>query len=1144
MTCDPSLLAAGPAWPVLDDRDRAALLAELLERLPGFLPEWRPGAGDPGRALLAAYARYLEILGEGLNRLPERSLLAFLDLFGTSLTTAQSARVPLVFTLLPTSPGDVQLPAQTSVAASLPPPAPSLLAQDADAAPPPPAFYTMQPVSLGRAPLVALRSVDPAADCMTDGSDGLQAGFTAFDDRTPVGHALHLGHATLFKLTGTAEIVLSVAFAEAARPGRLLVAAWDYLSADGWLPLQVTVDGTRRFTTDGEITLSKCCGPDSKEGVVNGVTSCWIRATLDTAQPFADIVTTASGAIETDVAAGWAAGDLLVVDGAVRGVVHSSAGTRVALQQPVHFDVGETVDVLGKPSAIVAKAPVTTVGVGTAYPFLDGDAVTADGATTAVVARVRPGVLDLATPLAGADPGGRFFLAATPPPLRPPELDGLGPLPEFLEVLARLGVSKSGLQADQASCDASPLDLGSPFLPFGPQPAPFATFHVACDEAFALPGAQVQLEFTLARAVEAAGQPVLAWEYFDGASWQPLGIVQDLLDATGSLTTGGIVRFDCPHDWVACAVNGSTRRWLRARLDGGDYGRPMQLQVTLDAAKHPVVTSTPATLAPPVVSRLRIAYTLFTGFRFPEACQACNDFVFADFGDQVRRGAGAFTPFVPLDDRAPALHFGYDGRPPAGLASTYVAIEGATGAPEATSPFAWDYRAADGWREFVVLDGTNGFTTSGMLRWVVPPDAVATPGFGGTLHRLRARLKAGERVAPTAFAAIRPNAVWAQQGETVQQLVIGDSDGRPGQGFAIRADRLPVLPGETIELREWTGRGDDWQTAVLDVPAADLRFDREPLTGVPLAIWVRWRERAVLHDAGPDERVYLLERTNGLLRFGDDRHGRVPPAGARVVASFATGGGAAGNVAAGTVTQLRSGVAYLQGVTNPVAASGGAACERLASVGARGPQRLRNRERSVSFEDYEWLAREASPDVARVRCLPLTGPDGRPMPGWVGLLAAPQGSDPLPRPTPEFTRRIRDFLARRCPATVAGRIQVCAPRYVQVGVVATVVPVDPAGAADVGQRVRDACDRFLHPLAGGADGQGWQFGEPLYLSMVAVLLEAIDGVDHCASLQLVVGERLAGDRVAVGPDGIVAAGPHDIDVAFAAPGARALVGAR
>ena len=55
--------------------------------------------------------------------------------------------------------------------------------------------------------------------------------------------------------------MLSFAFG-AARPSdspgarqRPLLLDWEYLSADGWLPLKLAQDGTARFTRDGTITL-------------------------------------------------------------------------------------------------------------------------------------------------------------------------------------------------------------------------------------------------------------------------------------------------------------------------------------------------------------------------------------------------------------------------------------------------------------------------------------------------------------------------------------------------------------------------------------------------------------------------------------------------------------------------------------------------------------------------------------------------------------------------------------------------------------------------------------------------------------------------------------------------------------------------
>ena len=76
------------------------------------------------------------------------------------------------------------------------------------------------------------------------------------------------------------------------------------------------------------------------------------------------------------------------------------------------------------------------------------------------------------------------------------------------------------------------------------------------------------------------------------------------------------------------------------------------------------------------------------------------------------------------------------------------------------------------------------------------------------------------------------------------------------------------------------------------------------------------------------------------------------------------GGGLGGNVAAGGITQLLSGLP-VQGVTNPRAAEGGADGERPEDVLARGPMVLRHRRQALSAADYESLAREASPAEIR-----------------------------------------------------------------------------------------------------------------------------------------------------------------------------------
>ena len=134
--------------PLVDPRDERSVLAELVRDLPGYTPEWSPLEGGAAYAAMQAFARLAGIVNDRLNRVPDRNLLACLDMLGTHLLPAQAARVPLMFSVMPDAPVDVTLPAGSQVAAAPEPVAPSL---ESDAKAPVPAepvvFYNERPVT-------------------------------------------------------------------------------------------------------------------------------------------------------------------------------------------------------------------------------------------------------------------------------------------------------------------------------------------------------------------------------------------------------------------------------------------------------------------------------------------------------------------------------------------------------------------------------------------------------------------------------------------------------------------------------------------------------------------------------------------------------------------------------------------------------------------------------------------------------------------------------------------------------------------------------------------------------------------------------------------------------------------------------------
>jgi hypothetical protein len=621
--------------------------------------------------------------------------------------------------------------------------------------------------------------------------------------------------------------------------------------------------------------------------------------------------------------------------------------------------------------------------------------------------------------------------------------------------------------------------------------------------------------------------PRLAWEYWDGRRWQRL--VEPGDTPAVNLLGSGEVAFTVPDDWAPSEVGGVQARWLRLRLTSGSYSH-LRLVSWKDTESDRVNFFPIVEPRPPAVETFLLGYVYRSPWAAPERCLTHNDFAWEDRSAAARWRGTPFAPWRPVADTTPALYLGLDAPLPLARVSLWVDVEEAPEG-EPPVPLVWEAWTGRRWEPLAVDDETAHLRRPGMVAFV-PGPTTALARFGTERHWVRARRQEDGPAFERHLRALRLNAAWAAQVQTVRDEVVGGSTGLPRQAFFLR--QAPVLPGEVIEVRELEGARAAVELPILEenlrqagLPGDALDVVRDMRTGAVREVWVRWERRPHLFFSGPDDRHYVVERSRGRVIFGDGRHGRIPPPGADNVAAraYRAGGGLDGNLPAGALAVLMGPVPLAQGVVNVRAAEGGADGERLAAVAARGPRTLRHRRQAITAADYEALAREASPEVAVARALPATHPSGRPAPGWVTLIVMPQSRDPRPQPSFELRRRVREFLAARVPAPVAGRVAVVGPTYLPVGVDAAVVPASPADAGPVVQRVRERLADFLQPVTGGPQGEGWPFGRDVYLSDVAAALERVPGVDAVALLHLLLDGTPRGERVPVPPDRIVVAGP-------------------
>jgi predicted phage baseplate assembly protein len=282
---------------------------------------------------------------------------------------------------------------------------------------------------------------------------------------------------------------------------------------------------------------------------------------------------------------------------------------------------------------------------------------------------------------------------------------------------------------------------------------------------------------------------------------------------------------------------------------------------------------------------------------------------------------------------------------------------------------------------------------------------------------------------------------------------------------------------------------------------------------------------------------------------GTLRHfGAVPAKGAPIrLRAYRTGGGERGNVARGAISVLKSSIPYIATVGNRRPAIGGTDGEDLENAKLRGPLLLRTRQRAVTAEDYENLARAAAGDVARVRCVPadaatVVAPSGARSEGGVRVLLVP-GVDDGEGGRLEFHQlmvgddtyeRVARYLDQR--RTIGARVVVQAPDYVGLTVVTRLRARTDADARDLERDALAALYGYFHPLRGGVEGTGWPFGRPVVGGEVYVVLQRLAGVELVEEVRLFPADPVERtrqkqvERLDIGPHELVFSWGHQVMV--------------
>jgi predicted phage baseplate assembly protein len=188
---------------------------------------------------------------------------------------------------------------------------------------------------------------------------------------------------------------------------------------------------------------------------------------------------------------------------------------------------------------------------------------------------------------------------------------------------------------------------------------------------------------------------------------------------------------------------------------------------------------------------------------------------------------------------------------------------------------------------------------------------------------------------------------------------------------------------------------------------------------------------------------------------------------------------------------------------------------------------------AVAVDDIASLALlTPGADVARahVRAARSGAGAGVRRPGAITVVVVPTRPDARGRfePTDRMLRSVAEFLGDHAP--FGARLEVAAPRFVEVAVSAVLVAEPNADKAQLASLAVHALDSLLHPIDGGPDGRGFPFGGMVRWGEVVARLAAISDVSAVRAVEIrVAGVPTGGCADAPLPDACLPiAGAHDV----------------
>lgn len=538
------------------------------------------------------------------------------------------------------------------------------------------------------------------------------------------------------------------------------------------------------------------------------------------------------------------------------------------------------------------------------------------------------------------------------------------------------------------------------------------------------------------------------YEYLSENGWKRLNIEKEQAATifNGKYKGTFELSFICPDDWIESAIEGYRGRCMRIQLIKSEncYTQP---------ARHHL----------PVVSNMRIAYFYENNPQTPVSYRI------KDFYSEYQAGwsnmpVKAFSRTGVSED---ALYIALDKNPKSGTVSIYfkfanVSFEG--------MECRFEYFSKKGFKQMSVIDMTEGAQVSGLITFLVPEDFTETQISGVSGYYIRIvdvnQVIRNMQAEKPVIENIIINAAEALNLQTMEEMEFFVDNPSAYMEFGLGVNNI-------YDTQVWVNEADRYTRndirAMLEADSGDYRAEYDAAGNIK-NFFVRWNEVLdfTLHK---NERVYVLDRSKGIIKFGDGVNNPIPSKVGEVAfyVTIRVSNRLAGNVKAHSIDNVLARIGSIADVDNPYSAYGGTEIESVALAEFRGTHLMSSSNRLVTMRDYENAVLSFSDNIVRVKCLKEAG--------RIIIVILIKDCEEDINTFSRLKNHLKDMLLQSGEMTLTAKdIEIREPLFVEISVQLWVSAAVQIDRFQLQEEVNKSLIEYLRPVTGN-NNKGWNIGE-------------------------------------------------------------------